>query len=792
MIDYFKNRPISLLVTIVLIAFAIFLILNVTKVNGLRGSYYPNASWEGEPQLTRVDPKIDFRWFSTIDTSIFIDDIEYLRRDAELSLNPIVIDDFEGGELSKQWRWKKQLSKLRIDESWAGKGKSSLHWVFYDDGKIPNEINLIAKDNLNMDMSEGGYLTFRLKADDRWEKPFRVQLVTNNKEASYVNLGRKIGLPIFFDNIRFISQNPEKPPLIVDDFEGELSPDWKYREGLGELSIAEIWPGDGRHSLRWIFYNDGYPPNEWNSVEKHDLGLDLTDYDYLRFEMRKDSEFRSPLRIELGRGSDELGDMEEGKAQPLSINETLIGMQDPYISPEGKATLFFEAKAGTPIYVDAIELVKEDGISKLVLDDFEGDSIPESWSWNESSEVTVSKEWTKDGKHSLKWMFYNDGVQPDKWNVLQRDFVESPLPSSLEAPEYKYLKLTLKFSSLFRLSPRIALADDKGEHTALIYNYAKPDPRREVGEIEVLISLKDFNLDLSRLKYIQIYARENDWKEEISPEERIYVSVPLKDFSGIRDWEDIEYLRIYAREDDWGDVQDIIEVYNPFDMKSLREIERDPFSIVITPLISMDISSQIGEAQALIPLSSFTDIKDFSKVESFQIYAREEDWDTRDKLSEQPNIVKPLRHFPFSAEWRGYLLVPEDGEYIFKADPKGGVNFYLDDQPIFETIEGESRETGTGKVKPLLSIVKLKKKFYKAYIKYSNSMGTSRLAISWHPPNDRRDYVIPTKYLFPSQAMMEREIKLRVPIYVLKLILNIVIFILLGIVTIYAYQKRYS
>lgn len=93
---------------------------------------------------------------------------------------------------------------------------------------------------------------------------------------------------------------------------------------------------------------------------------------------------------------------------------------------------------------------------------------------------------------------------------------------------------------------------------------------------------------------------------------------------------------------------------------------------------------------------------------------------------------------PFSVEWKGYLIIPEDGLYSFILESDDGSQLYISNELIIDN-------AGVHPALSKLGECNLKKGKHKILIKYFNKVGNSVIRLYWI--NKSQKEIIPRKYL---------------------------------------------
>jgi len=96
---------------------------------------------------------------------------------------------------------------------------------------------------------------------------------------------------------------------------------------------------------------------------------------------------------------------------------------------------------------------------------------------------------------------------------------------------------------------------------------------------------------------------------------------------------------------------------------------------------------------------------------------------------------------PYNILWRGRIRIPEDGDYLFRADTNGDVFLFINKMPVIKYCIGSSSNVKTH----------LNKGWHPIQINYHNTARFAGLKLLWQKPEDHRLSNISQTYLRPSE-----------------------------------------
>lgn len=104
--------------------------------------------------------------------------------------------------------------------------------------------------------------------------------------------------------------------------------------------------------------------------------------------------------------------------------------------------------------------------------------------------------------------------------------------------------------------------------------------------------------------------------------------------------------------------------------------------------------------------------------------------------------ITPLQR-PYSAEWKGKLFIPTDGEYTFGLHSVDGSWLWLDSQPVVENPNGRTLIENTAT---------LTAGWHDVLIRFQDQSGGTQIYWYWTPPGASEHELVPSRYLSPSMG----------------------------------------
>ncbi|UCE17517.1 MAG: hypothetical protein JSV84_11560 [Gemmatimonadota bacterium] len=119
---------------------------------------------------------------------------------------------------------------------------------------------------------------------------------------------------------------------------------------------------------------------------------------------------------------------------------------------------------------------------------------------------------------------------------------------------------------------------------------------------------------------------------------------------------------------------------------------------------------------------------------------------------------KQTRPLPdsLSAKWTGTIFIETEGEYQFALTSDDGSHFYVDDEEVVNN-------GGFHPIQKRFGLRRLSKGFHKIEVRYmDNGIGNAELCLTWIPPGETRETLIPGEVLFISEirSLNDRDFQL--------------------------------